>query len=81
MVVGLGMDLVEVERVVRMLEKEGQPVTTRLLTEGEWAYCARMHTPAEHVAARFEALGYAPQTAMREGLQRFADWFRAGSTS
>ena len=55
MVVGLGMDLVEVERVVRMLEKEGQPVTTRLLTEGEWAYCTRMHTPAEHVAARLAA--------------------------
>ena len=55
MVVGLGMDLVEVERVVRMLEKEGQPVTTRLLTEGEWAYCACMHTPAEHVAARLAA--------------------------
>lgn len=55
MVVGLGMDLVEVARVARMLERDGTRVTQRLLTDDEWAYCSRMHTPAPHVAARLAA--------------------------
>lgn len=55
MVVGLGMDLVEVERVARMLEREGARAMRRLLTDAEWSYCSRMHTPAPHVAARLAA--------------------------
>ncbi len=55
MVVGLGMDLIDVERVTRMLEKDGQRVTTRLLTESEWSYCAQKALPAEHVAVRLAA--------------------------
>lgn len=55
MVVGLGLDIVDVERVARMLEREGERVTSRLLTEREWAYCAGMRTPAQHVAARLAA--------------------------
>ena len=49
------MDLVEVERVAQMLERDGTRAMRRLLTEGEWSYCARMHTPAPHVAARLAA--------------------------
>ena len=55
MVVGLGMDLIDVERVARMIERDGQRVTSRLLTEGEWAYCSRMASVAEHVAGRLAA--------------------------
>ncbi|HEX4933561.1 MAG TPA: holo-ACP synthase, partial [Gemmatimonadaceae bacterium] len=55
MVLGLGIDLVDVERVTRMLERDGQRVTARLLTEGEWAYCSRKALAAEHVAARIAA--------------------------
>lgn len=49
------MDLIDVQRVAGMIERDGQRVTTRLLTEGEWAYCSRMSTVAEHVAARLAA--------------------------
>lgn len=52
MVVGLGMDIVDVERVERMLSRGEDRMRMRLLTEREWAYCARMQTPAPHVAAR-----------------------------
>jgi len=55
MVIGLGIDLVDIDRVVRMLARGGERITARLLTEGEWAYCSRMHTPATHVAARLAA--------------------------
>lgn len=49
------MDLIDVERVTRMLERDGQRVTTRLLTEREWSYCANKALPAEHVAVRLAA--------------------------
>ncbi len=49
------MDLIDVERVTRMIERDGQRVTSRLLTEGEWAYCAGKASAAEHVAARLAA--------------------------
>lgn len=49
------MDLIDVERVTRMIERDGQRVTSRLLTEGEWAYCAEKASAAEHVAARLAA--------------------------
>lgn len=55
MIIGLGIDLVDIDRVVRMLAKGGDRFTSRLLTEGEWAYCSRMHSPATHVAARLAA--------------------------
>jgi len=49
------MDLIDVERVTRMIERDGQRVTSRLLTEGEWAYCAGKASAAEHVAVRLAA--------------------------
>lgn len=55
MIVGLGMDLVDVERVAKMLERDGERVTRRLLTDNEWSYCSAMHAPAPHVAARLAA--------------------------
>ncbi len=55
MIVGLGLDLVDVERVARMLARDGERVTARLLTDGEWEYCSRMKNPAPHVAARLAA--------------------------
>jgi holo-[acyl-carrier protein] synthase len=55
MIVGLGMDIVDVERMARMLERDGERLAARLLTDGEWSYCSRMKTPAPHVAARVAA--------------------------
>lgn len=51
-VVGIGVDLVEVERVRRMLAEKGTHVYDRLLTVGEAAYCRSKADPAESVAAR-----------------------------
>lgn len=55
MVIGLGIDLIDVERVARMLERDGARYAARLLTEAEWQYCSRMRAPAAHVAARLAA--------------------------
>lgn len=55
MVIGLGIDLVDVERVVRMLERDAARCAARLLTAGEWAYCSTKKVPAPHVAVRLAA--------------------------
>lgn len=53
-VLGLGTDLVEVERMRRALAR--QPgLRTRLFTVDEWDYAARHHDPHPHLAARFAA--------------------------
>ncbi|MEO6446887.1 MAG: holo-ACP synthase [Gemmatimonadaceae bacterium] len=55
MVIGLGIDLVDIDRIERMLEKDAERAMARLLTAAEWGYCARMHSPAIHVAVRLAA--------------------------
>lgn len=52
---GIGIDLIEVERIRRGLEKHGERFVARVLTAGERAYCLPMADPSPHVAARFAA--------------------------
>ncbi len=52
---GLGLDLVDVSRVARLLERYGDRALRRLLTEDERDYCMRQAFPAQHVAARLAA--------------------------
>ncbi|HUS68477.1 MAG TPA: holo-ACP synthase [Kofleriaceae bacterium] len=55
MIVGLGMDLTEVPRIARMVERWGLHFTERIFTEGERAYAAGRANQAMHLAARFAA--------------------------
>lgn len=55
MVIAIGIDLVDVERVARMLQRDRERCAARLLTVAEWDYCAPMRDPAPHVAARLAA--------------------------
>jgi holo-[acyl-carrier protein] synthase len=52
---GVGVDLVEIDRIERMITERGAHVFERLLTPAERAYCEEMARPAEHVAARLAA--------------------------
>lgn len=54
-VVGLGADLIEVERVRGVLERQGPRFLERVFTEEERAYCSKMAHPHKHYAARFAA--------------------------
>jgi holo-[acyl-carrier protein] synthase len=54
-VAGVGVDLVEIERVRRMLVEKGRHVFDRLLTPDEARYCRSRPDPAESVAARLAA--------------------------
>src|SRR3954468_12244805 len=57
----VGIDLIEIERVRRALEKRPR-FAERVFTEAERAYCLSPRNPAQHFAARFagkEAVGKA----------------------
>ena len=53
--IGVGADLIEVERVRGVLERQGERFIARVFTEEERAYCAGMGYPYKHYAARFAA--------------------------
>lgn len=55
MILGLGIDLVEVARIERALKRFGPRFLERILHGNELAYCQSQTAPAGTVAARFAA--------------------------
>lgn len=55
MVTGIGLDLVEVERIRAFHERHGGRGIRRLFTAGEVDYCTGLADPAPSLAARFAA--------------------------
>ena len=53
MILGIGVDLVEVERIDQSIARHGAHFLQRVFTEREIAYCSKMRTPGPHYAARF----------------------------
>lgn len=51
----IGIDLVEIDRVRKLLETWGDRLLHRMLTEREKAYCLARSDPVPHVAARLAA--------------------------
>lgn len=54
-VLGIGIDLVENQRIARSLEKFGDLFLKRVFCQSEVEYCQRMRNPVPHYAARFAA--------------------------
>ena len=52
-VLGIGVDLVECDRIERSLDRFGEKFLRRVFTEGEIEYSMSMKFPARHLAARF----------------------------
>jgi holo-[acyl-carrier protein] synthase len=75
MIVGIGVDIVEVGRIRRAVERYGERFLGRIFTEAETDYCRRAARPAERFATRFaakEAALKALGVGWRKGL-RFLD--------
>jgi holo-[acyl-carrier protein] synthase len=53
--VRVGVDLIEIERVRRALERHGDGFRERCFTAEERAYCDSKANPAQHYAGRFAA--------------------------
>ena len=55
MIYGIGVDVLEPDRVARLLEKYGERFARRVLTEQEWPAYQRTRRPTLYVANRFAA--------------------------
>jgi holo-[acyl-carrier protein] synthase len=67
-VLGIGTDLVEVDRLRQALERTPS-LRARLFTDDEWAYSCRHRDPIPHLAARFAAKE-AAMKALGAGMSR-----------
>lgn len=55
MILGTGIDLIEVARIAASFERFGERFLARILRPAEIAYCLTHTQPAPHLAARFAA--------------------------
>ncbi len=54
-IIGIGIDVIEVERIDEAVEEFGDRFLERIFTEGELSYCGSQRRPAIHYAARWAA--------------------------
>jgi holo-[acyl-carrier protein] synthase len=73
MILGLGTDLIEIQRVQDSIDQYGDRFLNRIFTEGEIAYCRRKKQSAESFAARFAAKEAAAK-ALGTGISRGISW-------
>ncbi|HWE86396.1 MAG TPA: holo-ACP synthase [Terracidiphilus sp.] len=74
MIVGTGIDLVEIERIQRSIDRFGARFLDRIYTAGEQEYCLRKRrSSAESFAARFAAKE-AGAKALGTGISRGVTW-------
>jgi holo-[acyl-carrier protein] synthase len=53
--VKVGVDLIEIERIRRALERHGDSFKSRCFTDAERSYCDSKPNPPQHYAGRFAA--------------------------
>ena len=73
MIHGIGIDVVEVDRIETAIAKLGDAFLERLFTQAERAYCEKQKRPALHFAARFAAKE-AVSKALGTGIGGQAGW-------
>lgn len=54
-IIGVGTDLVEISRIEKILERQGEHFLKKVFSDYEIAYCQDRAKPAMHYAARFAA--------------------------
>ncbi|MDR3772086.1 MAG: holo-ACP synthase [Terracidiphilus sp.] len=73
MVIGLGIDLAEIGRIQKSIDRYGGRLLDRVYTPAEQAYCLRKRNWAESFAARFAAKE-AGAKALGTGISRGVNW-------
>jgi holo-[acyl-carrier protein] synthase len=73
MLVGTGIDLIEVPRIARSIERYGDRFLQRVFTPAEIEYCRAKANSAESFAARFAAKE-AGAKALGTGIQHGVSW-------
>jgi holo-[acyl-carrier protein] synthase len=72
-IVGLGLDVAEIDRIEAAVVRHGAPFIERLFTPAEAAYCQRYKSPYERYAGRFAAKE-AAMKALGTGWARGVRW-------
>lgn len=70
---GIGIDVVEVDRIKSSLEEFGENFLSRIFTEEEQRYCTQQKRPEIHFAARFAAKE-AISKAFGTGIGKDVSW-------
>lgn len=73
MIVGSGIDLVEIARIQHAVDRYGERFLNRVYTPAEKAYCLRKRNAAESLAARFAAKEAAAK-ALGTGISHGVTW-------
>jgi holo-[acyl-carrier protein] synthase len=73
MIVGTGIDVVEIERIEQAIDRFGQRFLNRVFCRAEQAYCLRKRNCAESFAARFAAKEAAAK-ALGTGMSHGVSW-------
>jgi holo-[acyl-carrier protein] synthase len=73
-IVGIGIDLVEIARMQHLLDRKGDRVLNRLFTSGERDYAATHPEPARQLAARAAAKEAAFKALSGNDLARAIGW-------
>ena len=55
MIIGTGIDMIEIQRIQRTMDRYGSRFLNKVYTPAEQAYCLRKRRAAESLAARFAA--------------------------
>jgi holo-[acyl-carrier protein] synthase len=71
--IGVGVDIVDIDRIERLLKRYGETFSRKVFTPRERAYCERMARPAVHYAGRF-AVKEAFYKALPSPCQEVAHW-------
>src|SRR3954465_1011745 len=74
MIVGMGLDLVEIDRVEHMIESLGERMYVRLFSESEAAYIRNKPLPGQHAAVRLAAKEAAFKALAGNELARAITW-------
>jgi holo-[acyl-carrier protein] synthase len=72
-IIGMGVDIAEVDRIRSAIEKYGETFLRRLYTPGERAYCEQFRNKYERYAGRFAAKE-AAMKALGTGWRRGVKW-------
>lgn len=73
MIIGSGIDMVEIRRIQQSMDRYGQRFLNRVFTGDEQAYCLRKRNSAESFAARFAAKE-AGAKALGTGISHGVSW-------
>ena len=73
MIVGLGLDIAEIDRIEAAITRHGTPILERLYTPAEVAYCESHRNKFERYAGRFAAKE-AAMKALGTGWRRGVRW-------